>query len=251
MKKGKVFTTAVLLLIAIFAILAIGCTSNNPVTNDSVNVIGSVKDSNPESEYSIQTTEGIVLTSEMEINTSITSIDYENGIITVESHAETIMIDENTFIFARIYPVSVNNTGIAKEVAENSDGNIDSRFKLKLASINLEVGDRVAVFANSVDAETMYAVAIELDAASFQSQGSFEFKDFIGNIDHENGIVRFLIDQQIIGHVDESTVLLGHEGESLTLDMFFACELVIVNGTLIGENEIQISSMEKSMDWEW
>ncbi|KAA3636745.1 MAG: hypothetical protein DWP97_02145 [Calditrichaeota bacterium] len=251
MKKGNLLTTITSLLVTLIAMLAIGCSSNNPISNDPSETVGIVPDGQIETEHRIQTTEGVVLSSEMEFNTSITSIDYENGTITVESHSETIMMDENTFIFSRISPVSVNNPGIAKEVAENTGENNDSRFKLKLASLNLEVGDQVAVFANTVDTETMYAVAIELDAASFQSQGSFEFKDFIGNIDFETGTIQFLIDQQIIGHVDESTVLLGYEGEPISLDMFFACELVIVNGTLNSENEIQISSMEKSMDWEW
>ncbi|KAA3636744.1 MAG: hypothetical protein DWP97_02140 [Calditrichaeota bacterium] len=218
------------------------------IVGDSVEVRGTLQSDNSLSADRVRLRDEEDHHSDLEFKTTITSIDYENGTMTVASRPETILIDANTFIYAELDSDSVMNITVAKVTTDggDDDGNDDDddKVKTRLSITHLTVGDSVEVYADIIDASTLYAVAIELEDGAFESQNEVEFKDVLAMVDVVNGWVTFE-NQTMTGIVVGTTKLWGYQNETITLDMFNPGEIVEVHGFAVSETEFQIILMEK------
>ena len=214
---------------------------------DSVEVRGTLQPDNSLSADRVRLRDEEDHHGDLEFKSSITSIDYENGTMTVASRPETILIDANTFIYVELDSDSVMNMTFAKVTTGGGDDDgddDDDKVKTRLSITHLTVGDSVEVHADIIDASTLYALAIELEDGAFESQNEVEFKDFLATVDVVNGLVTFQ-NQSMTGVVVSTTKLWGYQNETITLDMFTPGEIVEVHGFAISGTEFQILLMEK------
>jgi len=161
----------------------------------------------------------------------ITEIDYENNTFVVSGRSETIMVDENTIIWANATNFYGGGSNINKVTGRNDS---------LLTFTDLVVGDEVEVKANVVNEETLLAVKIKLPTVNFNTCNSFQ--DQISSIDYDTRIILF--EQQAwIGKVCPKAKLYDATGEPLTLEDFSAGDAVEVKGRAIGDT-LKICEME-------
>jgi hypothetical protein len=75
-----------------------------------------------------------------------------------------------------------------------------------------------------------------------------EFLGLIGMIDVENSTISLFNQDDnfamVLGHVTEATLLLDGDGNPVSLEAFFACSSANVSGNEIGENEMELISVQ-------
>ncbi len=178
-----------------------------------------------------------------EFTSVINTIDYTNLEFTVDSRTETILVDENTFIFMK-EDRSSNTDFSSSEGDDDDDDDDDLRQRLEILFTDLVIGDTVEVYANQVDPNTLLAVVVELEDGAFENGMQVEFKDLLASVDSETGTVTFL-NETWIGVLAENAELFGLNGEVLTLSDFLTGELVEVKGFATSGDTISIVHMHK------
>lgn len=180
---------------------------------------------------------------DIEFKGSIIAIDYAAGTFQVTTRGETITTDANTQIFAKRKDTRNGQPGSM----HGGDDDIEDEFDDVMVPIefaDLSMGDTVEVYANIVDANTLYAVAIELEDGAIEHAMEVEFKDVLASIDPVSGTVTFQ-NQTWTGTVLPGAELAGLNNEPLTLGDFSAGELVEVKGFKTGDQTFDIVRMHK------
>lgn len=175
--------------------------------------------------------------SEFEFKGAIVDIDYVARSLRVQARSELITTDNATFIFGKVDRERSSNA--------SSDGDDDAeRRKEPIPFDDLVIGDIVEIHANGIDANTLYAVAIEVEDARFQDDLEIEFRDFIASVDLSTLTVTFQ-NRPETGIIAHGAVLMGFNNEIITLADFATGQLVEVEGFSQGGLTFQIIKMNK------
>lgn len=177
--------------------------------------------------------------SDLEFKSRITTIDYSASTFSVAGRNETITVDASTIVYAHL---SRSENGLSKRGRGGDDDGVDQRDTL-LSFTDLKVGDSVEVHANIVDANTLQAVAIELEDLD-GIINDLQFKAAIATIDVATRAVTF-VGQGWNGTVSQTAVLTGFNNEPITLDSFPVGQLVEVKGFPRAGSALQIVQMHK------
>ncbi len=177
---------------------------------------------------------------ELEFTDIIATIDYTGNQFTVIGRTETITVDANTYIFVKVG--HGGTPGMA--TSGGSDDDDDMRLHKPIAFTDLQAGDTVEVYANTVAPNTLYAVAVELEDGAFENGFQIEFKDLLATVDAGALTVTFQ-NQSWNGFVEANAELEGLNGESLLLSDFAAGELVEVKGFNTSGNTLSIVRLHK------
>ncbi len=173
---------------------------------------------------------------------TITAIDYEAGSFMVAGRTETILVDENTYIWGSLYRgpnTQLSGGGDQNQYTERDrlKNMIDTVFQFT----DLQVGDVVEVRAKIVDESTLLAVKIKL--ANCQDKECITFEAVIEAIDSNTRLVTFVgLDWE--GMVCPKAELSDVDGTELTLADFVPGDPVFVKG-FPTENALQICVMNK------
>lgn len=173
---------------------------------------------------------------------TISSIDYEAETFTLTDRPETILIDENTIIWARIG----NHTNIAGGVVDPGSSDGDGTTKVKFARdtiftfTDLAVGFKVRVKVQFVDEATLYAGSVKL--LNCYDTKCVVFADNLATMDVPTRLVTFETSAWT-GEVCPGAILTGAAGESLTLGDFSPGDPVTVKGFVLAEETLRISEM--------
>lgn len=208
--------------------------------------------------------EGIVLATRLRICTpgtgqydlafrdTIVAIDYAAGSFTVAGRTETILVDDGTLIWGNIITrhqgsgneyqnQEMTGTGCAKA----NPGFYTTSYDTILALTDLAVGDVVEIKANVVDDATLLAVKIKL--ANCDQKVCVEFTAALASVDVATSTVTF-DGFDWTGQVCKNALLVGLDGEPLTLADFAAGEWVAVKGFPLDETTLKICEMTKTLN---
>ena len=181
-----------------------------------------------------------------EFKSTITSIDYTAGTLTVASRTETITTDANTFIYMSDDIAGDDghgNTPAGKMgPGSDDDGPDGHRTRMAIQFTDLVVGDTIEVHANVVDANTLYAVAIELEDGAFEANLEVEFKGVIATLDLGTRTVTFN-NSSLTGVVVDNADLQNLADMPIGLDGFSVGTLVEVKGFKTGDQTFDIVRM--------
>lgn len=186
--------------------------------------------------------------SELRFKDTITMIDYEAKIIFFDSLPEVLLVDENTFIYMNSDVGSKNSGSFALSGGgdddDDDDDDIADTTKIRIELIDLKAGDFVEVHANRIHADTLYAVAIEIEDEVIDNRNEVEFKDFIATINYETGAITFE-NSTMVGTVLEGALLIGLMDEALAITDFVVGDIVEVRGFRTSDTSFDITRMEK------
>ena len=176
---------------------------------------------------------------------TIASIDYVAGTFTVAERGETILTDENTFLWTRI---QLPRTGAAKTnnlgtmVPNLNHVRFRSVYDTVLTFADLKVGDSVSVKADIVDENTLLAVRIKLASDCYVR--CVEFTDRLTLVDVDTRVVAFETESWN-GVVCPKALLADVDGTPLTLADFSPSDLVAVRGYPAADDTLKICEMIK------
>lgn len=172
---------------------------------------------------------------------TIATIDYAAGTFTVAERGETILTDENTVIWTRIYHTS---NSLARTGDPGTTDPDHGHFKFArdtiLAFVDLKVGDWIEVKADIIDVNTLLAVKIKL--ASDCLVQCVQFTDQLALVDVDTRTVTFETESWI-GVVCPNALLAEASGAPLTLADFNPADLVSVRGYPVTEETLKICQM--------
>lgn len=179
---------------------------------------------------------------EVEFTDVITAVDTVAGTFTVANHAETITTDSATLVYGDIRDGSIGSS------ASDSTEKISNKMPLRFS--DLKVGNVVEVHANWINATTLYAVLIDVEDESLESdrgENEVEFKALLATLNLDTRTITFF-DRPDTGIVNESAQLLGFNNEPVALADFFGCSIVEVRGFRLADGTINVVrlSMENS-----
>lgn len=182
---------------------------------------------------------------DLEFKSTVTEIDYANGTFMVAGRTELITTDANTFIFVKTDgDRSGNGSSMRRGDDDTNPESDDDRLTLPIAFTDIAVGDTVEVYANVLDAATLYATVIELEDGAMEHALEVEFKDVLASIDLGTGTVTF-VNSSWVGTVVAGADLAGLSNEPLSIDAFSAGEIVEIKAFQTGENTLDIVRMHK------
>ncbi|NMC43995.1 MAG: hypothetical protein GYA46_08745 [candidate division Zixibacteria bacterium] len=183
---------------------------------------------------------------------TIVAIDYAAGSFTVAGRTETILVDSATLIWGNII---TRHQGTGNEYqnqemagsgcAKANPGYYTTSRDTILTLTDLAVGDVVEIKANIVDEATLLAVKIKL--ANCTEKICVTFTAALASVDVEASLVTF-DGYDWTGQVCKNAVLLGLDGEPLTLADFAVGEWVAVKGFPVDETTLKICEMAKSLN---
>lgn len=179
---------------------------------------------------------------EIEFKATISMIDYDAGMIFFDSVPEVLLVDSNTFIFMDTDLDDKGSSSFAS--SDGDDDDADDTTKMRIELLDLNAGDFVEVHANRIDADTLYAVAIEVEDDVIDNRNEVQFKDIIATIDYETGVVTFE-NSSLTGTVVEGALLTGLLEETIAVTDFAVGNIVEVKGFKTSETEFDIVRMEK------
>ncbi len=172
---------------------------------------------------------------------TISAIDYEAGSFMVAGRTETILVDENTYIWGSLYrgPNTQLSDGDQNQNTERErlKNVIDTMFQFT----DLQVGDVVEVRAKIVDESTLLAVKIKL--ANCHEKECVTFEAAIETVDANTRMITF-VGLTWEGMVCPKADLTDIDGAELTLTDFVPGDQVYVKG-FPTENALQICVMNK------
>ena len=181
---------------------------------------------------------------------TIVSIDYAAGSFTVAGRTETILVDDNTYIWGNTIVRQAkegNRYEFRHMVAQSaSEGNLYRyvRRDTALALTDLQVGDVVEVRAKSIDANTLLAVFIKLVNCTDFGDRCIQFEAPIASIDLDTRTVTFE-GLDWMGIVCNGAKLLDANGDPITLADFAVGDLVAVKGYPLEDGTLKICQMQK------
>ncbi len=177
---------------------------------------------------------------------TIATIDYSGGTFTVNGRDETIAIDENTVISTRVGGVHNqyhDMQATSNQYQTGSAGKVMGAQDVILEFSDLQVGYEVEVRANIIDENNLLAVIIKVPHSNYKE--CIQFGAYLASVDAENRTVTF-DDLAWNGLVCQNAILIGLDGETLTLEDFAAGEYVTVKGFALEGDELKICRMEKA-----
>jgi len=177
---------------------------------------------------------------------TIASIDYAAGTFTVFGRTETIQTDENTVIWTRNGSESHRNIEIMQmrnQYQIGSAAKIMANYDIYLEFTDLQVGYVVEVRANIIDENNLLAAVIKIPFSNYRE--CVNFQDYLATINVETNTVTF-VNSAWIGLVCNNAMLLGLDGEALTLGDFAAGDYVAIRGLPLEGDEFKICRMEKT-----
>ena len=176
---------------------------------------------------------------------TIATIDYSAGTFTVNHRTETINVDENTLITSRIGGQKFHTNDMIANTYQYQTGStakVTAARDTVLEFTDLSVGDVVEVRANIIDENNLLAVVIKVPHSNFMECEQFDA--YLASVDYENSTVTFE-GLPWIGLICKNALLLGLDGETLTLEDFAAGDYVSVKGLPLEDDELKICKMEK------
>jgi hypothetical protein len=180
---------------------------------------------------------------DLEIKSTVTEIDYANGTLRVAGRPELIVTDANTFIFVK---VGGGRNGDGSSLGRGDDGqeSDDDRLTMPITLTDIAVGDTVEVYADVVDASTLYAAVIELEDGAMEHAFEVEFKDILATVDLATGTVTFA-NSGWVGMIAAGADLAGLNNEPISIDAFTAGNIVEIKAFQTGENTLNIVRMHR------
>ncbi len=171
---------------------------------------------------------------------AIESIDYANSTLIVEGRPETILVDENTEIWAVVVQDRGNLLSDVEEGADREPHRSKVDHYVELSLTDLQNGDVIEVRADIVSAEVLLAVKIKL--ANYYEWRCTTFQSVISTIDYENRTLTFS-DEGWIGIVCQNADLSDSAGEPLTLADFVVNDAVAVKGFPLEDGTLRICEL--------
>jgi hypothetical protein len=244
MNKGIVTKLVAGLALPCVLILAVACSEQSTpfAPDDSPGLIST---SGQPHSNGLNTDDVSAISSELDFSGVISSIDSSAGTLTVTTRTEMITVDANSVIF-RMLNVSGddgNPNVVAGKIIPGGPGNDHVNLRAEaIAFSDLKVGDDVAVNANSVDANTLYAVAIEQEHTKSASANEVEFSDIIIFLDVNTREILFGF-EMISGVVAPDADLRDTANVAVTLNDFIVCGPVLVRGEIQPDSSIVVNRM--------
>jgi len=176
---------------------------------------------------------------------TIATIDYAAGTFTVNGRTETIQTDENTVILTRTGGERHRNIELMQtrnQCQLGTTAKIMAAYDIYLEFTDLQAGYVVEVRANIIDENNLLAGVIKVPYSNYKE--CVNFQDYIATVDVEASTVTF-VNNTWIGLVCNNAMLLGLDGEALTLADFVAGDYVTVKGLPLEGDEFKICRMQR------
>jgi len=178
---------------------------------------------------------------------TINSIDYAAGSFTVAGRTETILVDENTYIWGNLLTRQerignrYENQYRLAQAAQDGYSYRYARRDTALVFTDLKVGDVVEVRAVNVDPLTLRAVFIKVTNCTEFDDRCVQFEATIASIDPDTRSVTF-VGLSWNGVVCKGAKLTDADGNPITLADFTVGLLVAVKGHPV-DDVLQICQM--------
>lgn len=172
---------------------------------------------------------------DMAFRDTIATIDYTTGSFTVNGYAQTIITDENTFIWGTETHNQISNQFSVQTRSNTTTAQGDPGFGtgeahnvlVTIDFTDLAVGNIIEVKAFIVNEDTLLAAVIKV--ANESQKVCNVFNAYISTIDYDTRMVTF-DGYGWTGYVCPKARLTGLDGEVLTLEDFAAGDYVSVKG---------------------
>ena len=180
---------------------------------------------------------------------TIVAVDYNAGTFMVKNRTETITVDENTIIWGVITrnfykPVDEKEAGGPGNSLCDNPGFYTRERDTLLNFTDLQEGDVVEVKAITVDENNLLAVSVKLANCNDVEKSCVQFEAYLTSVDVDNKLVTF-DGLNWIGFICKNALLLGLDGEALTLADFIVGDYVAVKGFPLEGDTLKVCEMTK------